>query len=587
MRKILFRRNLLFYSVFQIILLFNFPIVSYAQVPLTIYEETNGKHTATYFQVIDFYQKLDELSPRVQMQSMGTTDAGYPLHLVLFSNDGKFDPRRWQSGNKVVILINNGIHPGEPDGIDASMMWVRDLVTGRKRISDSVVLAFIPVYNIGGALNRSAFYRVDQDGPAEFGSRGNGQNLDLNRDFIKADSRNARSFAVIYQYLKPDIFIDNHVSNGADYQHIMTLISSQHNKLGGRLGEFMNKQFEPSIYLMMKERGYDLIPYVNAFGDTPETGWPEFLEGPRYSSGYATLFNSFAFVPETHMLKPYPQRVDATYALMECFERYAAANADTIRQIRKKAQEDQLNRSVFPVQWVLDRSRFTEISFKGYEAGRKPSAVSGLPRLYYDRNKPFDKKIKFYNQYVASVEVLVPKAYIIPQGWWKVIERLQDNGVKMERLHRDTILEVEALMINENKVSTRAFEGHYLNSSVKVSRKLIKKSFRRGDWLIQTAQPAKRFLVEVLEPEAMDSYFTWNFFDPILSQKEGFSSYVFEDTAEKLLAENPQLKMQLEEKRTTDTSFARNAYQQLDFIFKNSPYAEPDHNRYPVFRLLN
>ena len=258
MRKILSRRNLLFYSVFQIILLFNFPIVSYAQVPLTIYEETNGKHTATYFQVIDFYQKLDELSPRVQMQSMGTTDAGYPLHLVFFSNDGKFDPRRWLSGNKVVILINNGIHPGEPDGIDASMMWVRDLVTGRKRISDSVVLAFIPVYNIGGALNRSAFYRVDQDGPAEFGSRGNGQNLDLNRDFIKADSRNARSFAVIYQYLKPDIFIDNHVSNGADYQHIMTLISSQHNKLGGRLGEFMNKQFEPSIYRMMKERDYHM-----------------------------------------------------------------------------------------------------------------------------------------------------------------------------------------------------------------------------------------------------------------------------------------------------------------------------------------
>lgn len=559
---------------------------AFAQLPLTVFEETNGQHTGTYQQVIRFYQGLDERSDKVQMQSMGTTDAGYPLHLVLFSNDGVFDPRRWHAAGKVVILVNNGIHPGEPDGIDASMMWVRDLVTGRKRISDSVVLAFIPVYNIGGALNRSAFYRVDQDGPAEFGSRGNGQNLDLNRDFIKADSRNARSFAVLYQYLNPDIFIDNHVSNGADYQHVMTLIASQHNKLGGKMGAFMNQQFEPGIYTLMKNRGYDLVPYVNAFGDTPESGWPEFLEGPRYSSGYATLFNSFAFVPETHMLKPYAQRVDATYALMECFERFAAAHALTIKRLRKETTEEQLRATTFPVQWSLDKERHTLIPFKGYASGRKPSAVSGHPRLYYDRSRPFEAQVKFYNQYRATLEVTAPRAYIIPQGWWKVIERLQDNGVKLERLQQDSTLEVEAYRIERYQSSPRAFEGHHLNTAVQISKSLIRKAFRRGDYLVPTDQAARRFIIEVLEPEAMDSYFTWNFFDPVLTQKEGYSSYVFEDTAEKLLRDNPALRQQLAEKVAADTAFANSGAQQLSWVFRNSPYYEPDHNRYPVFRLL-
>ena len=178
---------------------------------------------------------------------MVNTDAGFPLHLVLVSADKDFDIASIKRKKKAIIFVNNGIHPGEPDGIDASMQLVRDIVEKRFTLPQNVVLALLPVYNIGGMLNRSANYRVDQDGPAEFGFRGNAQNLDLNRDFIKTDSRNARTFAQIFHLLDPDIFVDNHVSNGADYQHVMTLITSQHNRLGGVMGPFMNKQFEPAI----------------------------------------------------------------------------------------------------------------------------------------------------------------------------------------------------------------------------------------------------------------------------------------------------------------------------------------------------
>jgi hypothetical protein len=352
------------------------------------------------------------------------------------------------------------------------------------------------------------------------------------------------------------------------------------------MGEFMNKQFEPGLYSLMKKRGYDLIPYVNAFGDTPESGWPEFLEGPRYSSGYASLWNCFAFVPETHMLKPYPQRVDATYALMESFVSFTSENAGTIKSLIRQSFEQQQQADQFALQWKLNRDKWSDLVFKGYEAGKKPSGISGLPRLYYDRNKPFEKTVRFFNQYEVTDKVSKPSAYILPQGWWKVAELLQLNRVTMIPLEKDTTLEVEYYKIEQYTPSARAFEGHHLNSNVKLSTHKEKVSFRKGDWYIPLNQRANRFLIEVLEPQGMDSYFTWNFFDPILGQKEGYSSYVFEDTAEKYLKEHPELQKALEDKKSTDSSFAKSASQQLDFIFKNSPYYEPGHNRYPVYRVM-
>src|SRR5205809_430608 len=279
--------------------------IAFCQAVTTKFEQTNGTQTPTYFEIIDWWKKLDAQSGFIKVFTMGVTDAGFPLHLVIVSGDRDFNLQSLHKKNKTIILINNGIHPGEPDGIDASMLLVRDIVINKYKIPSNVVLAFIPVYNIGGCLNRSPNYRVDQDGPIEKGFRGNSQNLDLNRDFIKCDSKDARSFTEIFHLLDPDVFVDNHVSDGADYQHIMTLLVSQHNKLGGPMGEYMNKDFEPGLFRLMKEKGYDLVPYVNSFNDTPESGWSEYWDSPRYSSGYATLWNCFAFVPETHMLKPY------------------------------------------------------------------------------------------------------------------------------------------------------------------------------------------------------------------------------------------------------------------------------------------
>jgi hypothetical protein len=562
------------------------PVFTYGQNLKTIFETSGGKETPTYTQCIDFYKKLDQQSDLVQMKAYGATDAGFPLHLVLVSSDKDFDIASLKRKKKSLIFINNGIHPGEPDGIDASMQLVRDIAEKRFTLPQNVVLAFLPVYNIGGMLNRSANYRVDQDGPAEFGFRGNAQNYDLNRDFIKGDTRNARTFAQIFQLLDPDVFVDNHVSNGADYQHVMTLIASQHNRLGGSMGTFMNKQFEPGLYNLMQQKGFDLVPYVNHFGETPEKGWSEFWDSPRYSSGYASLWNTFAFVPETHMLKPYPQRVKATYALMQSFIEFTSKNSAQITALRAEQKAAQKAQQTFPIAWKLDRSRSKEITYKGYASGRKASEVSGLPRLYYDRSKPYDVKVPFYNYYVDTLSVQKPVAYVIPQGWWKVVELLQQNGIRMQRLPKDTTMEVESYKIEKYTSSPRKYEGHHLNSNVQVTATIQKVAFRKGDYLVPMNTDANRFLIEVLEPQAEDSYFAWNFFDPILGQKEGFSAYVFEETAAQFLKDHPEVKKALEERKAADAEFAKSASAQLNFVYQASPYYEPAHNRYPVYRLL-
>ena len=295
---------------------------------------------------------------------MGPTDAGYNLHLALFSADGNFDTATWRKQNKVVILVNNGIHPGEPDGIDATMMLFRDLATGKVKMPANVVLAAIPVYNIGGCLNRTAVSRVNQNGPKEYGFRGNSQNLDLNRDFIKSDSKEAASFAQIFHYLQPDIFIDNHVSDGADYQHTFTLLTTQYDKLGGQLGNWLRNTFEPALYTSMSKKNWDMCPYVNFETASPDAGFVQFYDPPRYSCGYAALFQCIGFTPETHMLKPYDQRVKSTYAFMQTMLEEANAKATQIKTLRQVAVQEMMEQKQFNLSWQVDSSRNSFITFQ-------------------------------------------------------------------------------------------------------------------------------------------------------------------------------------------------------------------------------
>lgn len=554
----------------------------------TPYEKGNGNQTATYEEAIAWYQKLDAAYEEVKMVPYGYTDSGRLLHLVIVSTDKDFDPASIKDKNKMVLLIQNGIHPGEPEGIDATMMLARNYLQDKqlRKQLDNVVLAIIPVYNIGGALSRNSHTRTNQNGPESYGFRGNARNLDLNRDFIKTDSRNAEVFHTIFRDWDPDVFMDNHTSNGADYQHVMTLIATQHNKLNPNLGNYLQNTMLPALYDGMKKDKFPMVPYMNTIGETPEKGIIGFMESPRYATGYTALYNTIGFVPETHMLKPFNQRVQATYKLMENMIATVHRDADKIRTARANAKREALTQKEFALDWKLDTTKVEQIPFLGYAAKYKPSEVSNLERLYYDRKAPYSTKINYYNTFTPTVTVQKPVAYIIPFAWREVTDRLKRDKVIMHQLTKDTTLTVDTYYITDYKTGQRPYEGHYLHTDVKVENRTMQRQFLKGDYVVYLNQEANRFLVETLEPQAVDSYFAWNFFDSILMQKEYFSSYVFEDLAAEYLAKDPDLRKKLEEAKKQDSNMIKSARAQLEFIYRNTPHYEPSHLRYPVGRLM-
>ncbi|MBP2830798.1 M14 family metallopeptidase [Aquimarina sp. U1-2] len=550
----------------------------------TTFEKSKGVETATYDEVITFYTSLANVYPEIDIQEIGITDSGKPLHLVILNPDLEFDFDTIRE-HKQIILINNGIHPGESDGIDATMLLFRDLVEGKLQFPKRTVLATIPVYNIGGALHRNTGTRTNQNGPVAYGFRGNARNYDLNRDFIKSDTKNAQSFAKIFHLMKPDVFIDNHVSNGADYQYTLTHLFTQHTKLGGELGNYLHTQMQPQLENSLKNKNWDITPYVNVWGSTPDQGWSQFMDSPRYSTGYTTLWNTLGMMVETHMLKPYKKRVLGTYELMSSMLEIVENDGEQIRSLRKKAFIAQNKQKTYPIQWKIDTTRSTALQFKGYEGKFIDSEITGAKRLKYDQNQPFVKEVAYQNYVVPTMTIEIPKAYVIPKGWWHVIELMKLNQIEFNVLERDSTMIVETYHIKAYKTRKNPFEGHYLHYETSVIKSNQNISFRKGDILITTNQPGLRYLLETLEPEAPDSFFNWNFFDTILQQKEGFSPYVWEDKAAEMLKDDEDLRKRFETMKK-DTDFANNWYAQLDWLHKQSNHYEKAHMRYPIYRIL-
>jgi hypothetical protein len=264
---------------------------------------------------------------------------------------------------------------------------------------------------------------------------------------------------------------------------------------------------------------------------------------------------------------------------------YIDKNYKKIKALKAENLENYKVGNLYPLQWEIDSSKVSTIAFRGYEGDYKPSDVSGKPRLFYDRAKPFTKNIPFYNDYKATKEIIIPTYYVVPKSQWPILELLKVNQIEMTEIKNDTIIEVESYKIADYKTTKNPYEGHYGHYNTVVTSSKEKVGFRKGDFLIKTQQKGVKYLLETLEPEAVDSYFNWNYFDPILQQKEYFSAYVFEDLAKEILDKNPTLKAEFEVKKKNEKDFAQNGDWQLDWIYKHSPYYEKAHLQYPVYRI--
>lgn len=551
----------------------------------TPFEKGNGNQTVTYDEMNAYYQNLANNFNTVQYLKKGEDDNGKPIYVVLYNPFPEKDLNQLRK-EKAILFVNNGIHPGEPDGIDATMMLMRDLATKKIKTPQNFIIAAISAYNVSGMMNRGSFSRANQNGPEEYGFRGNARNYDLNRDFIKADTKNAKSFQEIYQWLKPDVFIDNHVSNGADYQYTFTYISTFKERLGNVLGGYFYNNYQPENLEDLKKLGYESTPYVNIHGDVPEVGFASFEDSPRYSTGYAALFNAMSTMPETHMLKPYNKRVDATYKYMLVNLQNLDKEYREIKQLRIENLKQYQAGKQYGIHWKIDSTKYSMMDFKGFEGKYKPSEISGKLRLYYDRNKPFTKNIKLFTAAVPTGYITIPKYYVIPQAQYRVIEEFKRNKIQMRAIEKDSAIAVESYKINDFKTVKSPYEGHYLHFETTVEKSDSKLMFSTGDYLVPTQQEGVKYIIETLEPEALDSFFNWNFFDGILAQKEYYSAYIFEDTAEDLLKKDTALRRKFETKKASDKKFAEDGAAQLDWIYRNSPYfEEKTFRQYPIYRI--
>ena len=347
--------------------------------------QLDGNTTPTYSELIDRYRKLASVHKEIELYAMGQSDYGLPIYVCVLNGAQDSVKTFEKARQSTSLMINNGIHPGEPDGINACLIWIENWIAAGKSTKDMPVIGIIPSYNVGGTINRSSSSRANQDGPEEYGFRGNAQNLDLNRDFIKMDSKNMFSFAKIFHALDPDVFIDTHVSNGADYQYTLTYISSVKERMAPSMAEITYNKFIPFMRYHLAKQDVDVIPYVNLVDDVPEKGMSMFNDLPRYSMGYTALFNTMSFTIETHMLKAFNNRTQATLSFLNNTITWMSKNSSEIEGAREAAFKHDQSLVEFPFNYQLTDKK-DSILFKGYAHSYPTSALTGLNRLKYHRD---------------------------------------------------------------------------------------------------------------------------------------------------------------------------------------------------------
>ncbi len=547
-----------------------------------------------YHEVIEAYSKLADHYSRAELFEMGMTDVGKPLHLFMISGNRIFDPETIKRRGKSILLINNGIHSGEPVGIDASIEFAMEVLQDKEgvgRVLENTVIAIIPLYNIGGSLNRSRFYRLNQDGPIYKGARRNARNLDLNRDFVKKDSRNAFSFAEIFHYLDPDVFLDTHTTNGSDHQFTMTLIPTMHQKLPTGMDSFFREEMVASLYERMNnETPWGMVPYVQTAGRRGiRSGITAFNDHPYYSTGYTVLFNTFGFMTENLVHKPFPDRVRSTLDFMRFLAAYTNENSRKITELRREGIEYTKTKKSFVLDWSLDRTSYDNILFKGYETEQVRSPITNRLTTHYHYDRKWSDTIPFYNYFTPRIEVEAPDAYIIPHAWGDITERMIANGVEVHYLERDTVINVESILVSNPQYSQRPTQGRFLINNANFDKEFGARQFYRGDAVIYVNQRSNNYIVHMLEPEAPASFFRWGFFTSSLEGGEFFSIWGFESHAYDMLQDSEELRELFERRMEQDEDFANDPVAQLQFIYDQVPQSDviTSSNIYPVARLIS
>jgi len=558
----------------------------------THYELGNYNLTPTYEQTIDFCKTLDYASPIINYTMIGKSAKGLDIPLLIADIDGLSDPSEIRKKKRGILLIIACNHPGEPDGKDAGLLLFRDIAANKKDIISllkNYSIVFIPIFNVDGHERFGPYTRINQNGPIEAGWRTTAQNLNLNRDFLKAEAPEMQAFLKFYHRWYPDFSIDCHTTNGADYQYVVTYAIETGAQTDAGIAEWTAKEYLPYIEKKMFADNYPIFPYIGfrKWHDPREA----IMHRPSpalISNGYFAASNRPGLLIETHMLKPYKQRVESTYAMIKHTLEYLNNNHPTLQKIIEKADfqmtSGQFANYSFPVETGLAADSVL-IDFLGVRFEADSSELSGGVWFKYYPQEPQIWKRYFFSVPEVKKSVTLPQFYIIPPEWSHLAERLKLHGIEYNILDKDQTLKTEQIVFENVSFAAQPYEG-CMRPSFQTNRLTKLQVFPAGSYIFNINQKSGRILALLLEPESTVSFVSWGYFNRIFEQKEYSEMYVMEKIARKMIEDDPELMTQFNEEKQKRAVFYENPWNVLNWFYQRSPWYDEQLNVYPVGRIF-
>jgi hypothetical protein len=564
----------------------------------TIAEESGFKRTGRTDEVTRLCAAFAAAWPRaVKNLEFGRSAQGRPMRALLAC---RTDPRRVP-----ILMLQAGIHPGESDGKDAGFIALREILgeTAAPGALERIAILFVPAFNVDGHERFGRWNRPNQNGPEEMGWRTTAQNLNLNRDYTKADAPEMRALLTLVRDWDPLVCADLHVTDGADFQPDISLQSEPVNQGDTRLYG-AGRELRDALIAKLATQGSMPLPFYPDFAkaDDPASGFLLTVYSPRFSTGYFPQRNRFTVLVETHSWKDYATRVRVTRNTIVDLAELVAAHGATWREQTREADADALRIGGTDV--VLDySSRWREgasgagtapgatgehmIDFPGFAYTRKVSEISGEPVTVYDPTKPEVWHVPYRDQVSPSLVVKAPHAgYLVPVAWVEDVKaRLAAHGVRSEAVRAaQPGLAVEAFRATAVQFAATPFEGR-MRTTLGGEWHAEKQDLEAGAVFVPIAQPLARLVMHLFEPQAPDSFAAWGFFNACFEQKEYTEAYVAEQIARSMLTEQPQLKAQFERQLKDDPAFAANPQRRLNFFLSRHGSWDSRYNLYPIFRV--
>jgi hypothetical protein len=546
----------------------------------------------SYEQVMKLSHELaKQYSDNIHFTYLGLSEQNDTIAALIIFKDKANNPTEIAKQNKVTLMIQAGIHAGEPDGIDGGFMLIRSLLSNPRYMNllNNVTIIFIPAFNVDGLKLLSPYHRINQNGPELQGWRANAHNLNLNRDYLKASSIEMKNWLKFYYYWNPDFFIDCHTTDGADYQYVMTFDMQLPSFVSTDFNNFFEHNFITYFIDEMDNNGFLSTQYV-AFRDwfSPESGLTASIYSPILSHGYPLLNNKPALLLETHMLKSYKQRVMATHQALLIVLEWLSNNKNLLKNLLLNEDNYSLSMAkpnkTFPITYKLTEHQNKKI-LKGYEYHKAISPVTGISYYTYDNTKPMEVALDFWDSIEVKTNVVLPYGYLLGPEWEHLIEILELHQVTSYTLSEISKIKVQYYYLTKLKFDNAIFEGTFSPIfSYQLRDTFI--DLPRGSYFIPINQKAWKSLVYLLEPESTVGFMQMGYFNSMFERKEYGEIYVLDTLAQNMLNDK-NIADAFREKKLKEPEFANDPWAQLMWFFDNSPWKDQRMRTIPVFKVMD